>query len=97
MMTGTNVDTGEFECPFTLTLFALRRYRGIEYPNAGNKCFLAKFYDGNVLMRHFVPCVRESDGKPGMYDLCGSICPLTDSPFYTNAGTGEFLVGPDVN
>ena len=97
MMTGTNVDIGEFECPFTLTLFALNRNAGIAYPNAGNKCFLAKFYDRNVLMRHFVPCVRESDGKPGMYDLCGSICPLTDSPFYTNAGTGEFLVGPDVN
>lgn len=44
-----------------------------------------------------VPCYHESDGKPGMYDLCGSICPLTNSPFYINAGTGEFLVGPDVN
>lgn len=38
--------------------------------------------------RNYVPCVRESDSKPGLYDLCGSICPLTNSPFYINAGTG---------
>lgn len=52
---------------------------------------------GGVLVRILVPCYRKSDNKPGMYDLCGSICPLTNSPFYINAGTDEFLVGPDVN
>lgn len=51
--------------------------------------------DGALL--NLVPCYRRSDSKPGMYDLCGSICPLTNSPFYINAGSGEFLVGPDVN
>lgn len=39
----------------------------------------------------FLPCIRLSDNKPGMYDLCGSICPLTGTPFYINAGSGEFL------
>lgn len=43
------------------------------------------------LVRNMVACQRESDGVLGMYDLCGSICPLTDSPFYVNAGTGEFV------
>lgn len=38
--------------------------------------------------RNFVPCVRIADNKPGMYDLYGSICPLTNSPFYVNSGTG---------
>lgn len=38
-----------------------------------------------------VPALRNSDNKPGLYDLCGSICPLTGTPFYVNAGTGEFL------
>lgn len=37
-----------------------------------------------------IPCVRKSDGKPGLYDLCKSICPLTGTPFYINSGTGEF-------
>ena len=45
-------------------------------------------------IRSYIPCVRTSDGKPGMYDLCGSICPLTGTPFYINAGAGkDFLWG----
>ena len=39
--------------------------------------------------RDYVPCVRISDNKPGLYDLCGSTCPLTNSPFYVNSGTGQ--------
>ena len=40
------------------------------------------------LVRSLVPCIRLPDSKPGMYDLCGSICPLTGTPFYINSGTG---------
>ena len=39
-------------------------------------------------VRSLVPCIRLPDGKPGMYDACGSICPLTGTPFYINSGTG---------
>lgn len=35
----------------------------------------------------FIPCIRKSDSKPGMYDT-------VSKTFYTNAGTGEFIV-PD--
>lgn len=43
-------------------------------------------------IRSYIPCVRTSDSKPGMYDLYGSICPLTGTPFYINAGAGaDFL------
>ena len=45
-------------------------------------------------IRSYIPCVRISDSKPGMYDLCGSICHLTGTPFYINAGAGkDFLWG----
>jgi hypothetical protein len=37
----------------------------------------------------FIPCYRISDRVAGMYDIVNDV-------FYTNAGTGEFLVGPDV-
>lgn len=47
--------------------------------------------DNGVLLRNFIPCIRKSDNKPGLYDLCRSICPLTGTPFYINAGTGEFV------
>lgn len=39
--------------------------------------------DNNIVVRHFIPVVRNSDDKPGMYDLVNDV-------FYTNAGTGEF-------
>ena len=42
-------------------------------------------------IRLLKPALRISDNKPGLYDLCGSICPLTGTPFYINSGTGEFL------
>ena len=54
-----------------------------------------QIYKDDQLIRDFVPCVRKRDGVAGMYDLCGTICPLTNSPFYTNAGTGEFLYGEE--
>lgn len=45
-------------------------------------------------IRSYIPCVRTVDGKPGMYDLCGSVCGLTGTPFYINVGAGaDFLWG----
>lgn len=69
---------------------------------AGGNRFIGKMYyfeysEDTIIKISLVPCYRKSDNKPGMYDLCGSICPLTNSAFYINAGSGEFLVGPDVN
>lgn len=51
-----------------------------------------KIEKAKTTIRNFIPCVRLSDNKPGLYDLCGSICPLTGTPFYVNAGTGEFVI-----
>lgn len=63
---------------------------------AGNKhnqstvrTFTAAIDDGNTVKRNFIPCYRNSDNKPGMYDT------MTGT-FYTNAGSGEFSVGPAV-
>ena len=53
--------------------------------NSGMQCKGARVWQGDVLVRDYVPCVRIIDSKPGMYDLCGSTCPLTDTPFYVNA------------
>lgn len=54
------------------------------------RIYSAKLTNNDVLVRDFIPALRISDSKPGLYDLCGSICPLTNTPFYINAGTGEF-------
>lgn len=47
----------------------------------------AKIIVNNVLVRDFIPCYRKSNNEAGMYDL-------VSGEFYTNAGTGEFIVGP---
>lgn len=49
----------------------------------------AKFTSGDKLTHYFIPCYRKSDGEIGLYDLVGK-------SFYTNAGTGEFSKGEDV-
>jgi hypothetical protein len=53
--------------------------------------------EAGVKKMHLVPCYRKSDKVIGMYDLCGTICPLTGTPFYINAGANNFLKGADVN
>lgn len=51
--------------------------------HASAKLYSCKIWDNWTLYRDMVPVIRNSDNKPGMYDI------VTDT-FYTNAGTGEF-------
>lgn len=41
------------------------------------------------IIRDYVPCYRKSDNAAGLYDLVNGV-------FYANAGTGEFVVGPEI-
>lgn len=73
----------------SLWLFGLKNYS----IRAKERIYQAKYrIHDEQLIRNYIPCVRKSDGKPGLYDLCKSICPLTGTPFYINAGTGEFVI-----
>ena len=49
------------------------------------KVYSVKVNKGNELLANYIPCVRKSDSKPGMYDT-------VSKTFYTNAGTGEFSI-----
>jgi len=49
----------------------------------------SKIYDNGTLVRNMIPCYRRSDLKPGMYDTVNNV-------FYTNSGSGEFILGPVV-
>ena len=53
------------------------------------KLFAFKYWRSGNLLCDLIPCYRKSDDKTGMYDL-------VSGTFFANAGTGEFLVGPDV-
>lgn len=65
----------------TLALFARRNY---------SQSFSGRIYGFAIINNgvdkiRLIPCVRKSDSKPGMYDT-------VTKTFYTNAGTGEFIV-----
>lgn len=53
------------------------------------RCHYLEIYDGNRQIAHFIPVQRDSDGEVGMYDF-------VSKTFFTNAGTGEFVPGPEV-
>ena len=103
---GTNIvfsayfNSQSFTCRFTMFLFNCHSHNtgwgGADtYECIGDgklRMYYCQIYNNGALIRDYVPMLR-SDGKAGLYDLCGSICPLTNTPFYTNAGTGSFLFG----
>ena len=45
--------------------------------------------ENDKLVRHFVPCYRNSDDEIGLYDLVNSV-------FYTNEGTVTFKKGNNI-
>ena len=42
--------------------------------------------NNGIIKRDFIPCYRKSDNVAGLYDLVNNV-------FYTNQGTGNFIVG----
>lgn len=68
----------------------------VGYALMSGKVYSFKIYNANLNI-DMIPCYRKADGEIGLFDLGGSICPLTNTPFYINAGTGVFTKGPDVN
>ncbi len=47
------------------------------------RMFYFKIYNGNTLVRDFIPVLRQYDGKVGMFDRVNGV-------FYTNQGRGDF-------
>lgn len=59
------------------------------YNPAKARYYGAKFWDGDELIRNFIPCYRKADGEAGLYDT------VTKS-FFTNQGTGNFIYPTDI-
>ena len=81
---GTKSDIGTITGTFTstqnITLFRVTSSSPI-YCYA--KIYECKIWDNNALIRDYIPVLRNSDNKPGMYDR-------VTKTFFTNQGTGEF-------
>jgi len=59
-----------------------------EYAFKG-KCYSFKIWDNGTLVCNFIPAKRNSDNEIGM-------CDIVSQTFFTNAGTGVFIPGPEI-
>ena len=82
--TKATYSVGTFQCAYNMYLFSCPN--SSESENVKGKIFSCKVYDGDNLIRDFVPCTNAS-GAAGMYDAVNGV-------FYPNAGTGTFATGP---
>ena len=80
--------TSDFTETATLPLFGNRS--GANVYKGSFKLYYCKMWDESGMVRDFVPSYSKSDNEIGMYDTVNGV-------FYTNAGTGTFLKGDDVN
>ncbi|MBQ0098998.1 MAG: hypothetical protein KBS91_00425 [Firmicutes bacterium] len=71
------------------TILFGRLYNGVV--DKKGECKILKFVveRNNAIIYEFIPCYRRSDHKPGMYDTVNNV-------FYTNQGTGEFILGEEI-
>lgn len=77
-----------FECLYSAYIFAVNNGGVAEYQSS-LKLYSCQIYDNGVLVREFVPCKNSGD-VGGLYDVLNGV-------FYGNAGTGEFLLGKEID
>lgn len=70
---------------YPLNVFASINANGSVSTGQPLKLYYYKIWDNGTLVRDFIPVVRKSDNKPGMYDR-------VTKQFFTNTGTGEFII-----
>lgn len=75
-----------FQANYNLLLFAGNR-AGTVSGKAKCRIYFFQIYDNGILIRDYVPCM-DSNGVAGLYDFVNDV-------FYTNAGTGTFIAGPE--
>lgn len=75
----TDTFTGAYSC----WLFGRQSTANVTNPC---KIFACKLWDNDVLVRNFIPAIRQADEVLGMYDL-------VSKQFFTNNGTGSFKTG----
>ena len=66
-----------------------RDYNG-SYALSSSKIYKCTISEGSKIVRNLIPCYRKSDTTIGMYDVVNGV-------FYTNAGSGTFTKGNDIN
>lgn len=73
---------------YTIYIFA-RNNTGVLDQLSAYKLYSFKAYEGETLVRDYIPAARRSDGVIGLYDL-------VEGKFYANQGAGAFIAGPEL-
>lgn len=85
---GTEVQISEYR--FTVTrpiyLFGLDSNNAVIQQGPGCRIYIMRFYDGDTLIRDYIPAQRKADGEFGMYEM------ITGN-FLTNQRTGASFIG----
>lgn len=76
-----------FSIPYNSALFANIRSGSVQEITT-MLLYYCKVYDGSTMIRDYIPC-KNPEGIVGLYDL-------VYATFYSNAGTGTFIAGPEV-
>ena len=84
------ISTSSFSSTGSFFIFALNAGTEIQTRDCTAKLYSFTAYQNSNLIRKLVPCYRKSDNAIGLYDLVNNV-------FYTNVGTGAFLMGAEVN
>lgn len=72
-----------------LYLLALGTPSGVDNRNIKARIYDCNIYDGDTIVRRYIPVRRTSDDKPGLYEL------LTDTFYPSNSGV-DFIAGSDI-
>lgn len=88
----TEIATSGQTTPYThsVTTCIFRAYNASAYDSPTYaKVYSVKITDKSTLVRNFIPARRNSDNVVGMWDT-------VTQTFFTNAGSGTFVAGPDM-
>lgn len=73
-----------FTTPYDMVLFAIRNNNSTPSWNISARLYGCKIWDDGILVRNFIPVIRNSDDEVGLYDTINGV-------FYTNANnSGSF-------
>lgn len=77
-----------FEIGFPVYLFTINDNGIADARPISGKLYACQIYDNGLLVRDYIPA-KLSNGETGLYDF-------VFHEFYRNAGTGEFIAGPEM-
>lgn len=77
-----------FSCQYSIFLFAINAAGAVSSGKFTGKIYSCQIYDNGLLERDYIPAML-ANGEVGLYDR-------VFHEFYRNAGTGEFIAGPEM-